>query len=471
TPFTQSSHRALCRLAGGELADRQSVQAAAQSGTMQNCCEGDILLLLDSSGSVTNYEFSVFLRFASDLLRPFSLGRGNVRVALLQVGTTPHTEFSLDVHTKQESLQEALRGVRQLQGDTNTPTALQEAKRLLTNTEQDVPKVLLWLTDGVESGDMDELMSELKAHGVSVLIVYTIHGNHQVMQRAVSPPVESHLYSMDLSSIDIITDDLREAIIQRLSVTHLTSHSAVLQWRPALNADSGNYNLWYSSVGKPVIKDFLSGGSSKAELTILQPETTYTAVLQPQSSQRPLSPLSVTFTTLPDVLGPAEISLSDCGPYQVRISWGPLQPLWVQRYTVEFGPIPFGEVHTVALDNQRSSTLLTGLQPGTQYLVTVNALHVDGTERALSVRACTQEATVPPHQQKPVEVAWPSLLDASWMPFGEVFQACSIRRRPLGRCGTHQGALYLSIGFLPAELEGFSVEEGISVLPSQPNVR
>lgn len=71
-------------------------------------------------------------------------------------------------------------------------------------------------------------------------------------------------------------------------------------------------------------------------------------------------------------------------------------------------------------------------------------------------------ATVPPHQQKPVEVVWPSLLDASWMPFGEVVQSCSIRRRPLGRCGTHQGALYLSIGFLPAELEGFSVEEGIS---------
>lgn len=86
---------------------------------------------------------------------------------------------------------------------------------------------------------------------------------------------------------------------ERLSVTHLTSHSAVLQWRPALNADSGYYNLWYSSAGKPVIKDVLSGDSIKAELTSLQPKTTYTAFLQPQSSQRPLSPLSVTFTTLP----------------------------------------------------------------------------------------------------------------------------------------------------------------------------
>ncbi|KAF6736488.1 von Willebrand factor A domain-containing protein 1 [Oryzias melastigma] len=204
-------------------------------------------------------------------------------------------------------------------------------------------------------------MSELKAHGVSVLIVYTIHGNHQVMQRVVSPPAESHLYAVDLNSIDIITEDLREAIIR-------------------------------ISVGKPEIRDVLPGDSSKAKLTNLLPETTYTAFLRPESNHSPLSTLSVTFTTLPDVLGPAEISLSDSGPHQIRVSWGPLQPKWVQRYTVEFGAIPSGEVRTVSLDSQRSSTLLTGLQPGTQYLVTVNSIHVDGTERAMSVRACTQEA-------------------------------------------------------------------------------
>lgn len=178
-----------------------------------NCCEGDILLLLDSSGSVTTSEFSRFLTFVAKLLHPFTLGRGHVRVALLLVGTTPHLEFSLDVHSNQESLLRALQSVHQQQGDTNTKAAIELAKRLLLEADGDVPKVLLWLTDGVQPGDVEKAMSELKARGVYVLIVYTIHGNHQVLQRVATPPLESHLYSVDMESIDIITEDLREAII------------------------------------------------------------------------------------------------------------------------------------------------------------------------------------------------------------------------------------------------------------------
>lgn len=101
-----------------------------------------------------------------------------------------------------------------------------------------------------------------------------------------------------------------------------------------------------------------------------------------------------TLPTLPsDVLSPTVVSVSDSGPRQIHVSWGPLQPARVQRYTVEYGAIPSGRVHTVTLHSHQNSTLLTGLEPGTQYLVTVSALHVNGKERAMSVRACTQEGT------------------------------------------------------------------------------
>lgn len=393
----------------------------ALPATELNCCEGDILLLLDSSGSVTNYEFSRLLRFTAELIRPFSLGRGQVRIGLLQVGTNPNLEFGLDVYSNQESLQKALWSVRQLQGDTNTVGALRVAQRLLTETEEKVPKVLLWLTDGVQPGNVDELMSELKAQGVSVLAVSTVHGNYQVLQRAVTPPLESHLYSVDIDNIEIITQELRKAIIkiirtERLRVVHLTSHSAVLQWRPVLKAGSGYYELRYNSVRKtdPETRRVLSADSSWVKLTNLHPDTTYTASLRPESNQRLFNTLSVEFTTLPDVLSPAVVSISDSGPGQIRVSWGPLRPAQVQRYTVEYGAFPSGHVHTVKLTSKQNSTLLTGLEPGTQYLVTVSALHVNGKERAMSVRACTQEAALPaladlqltPTQHQEVQVVW-----------------------------------------------------------------
>lgn len=191
---------------------RSNMQIALPA-TVLNCCEGDILLLLDSSGSVANYEFFRLLLFATELLRPFSLGRGHVRVGLLQVSTNPNLEFNLDDHNNQESLQKALQSVSQLQGDTNTEAALRVAQRLLTKTDENVPKILLWLTDGVQPGDVDEPMSKLKAQGVSVLAISTVHGNYQVLKRAVTPPLESHLYSVDIENIDIITEELRDAII------------------------------------------------------------------------------------------------------------------------------------------------------------------------------------------------------------------------------------------------------------------
>uniref|UniRef100_A0A3Q4C0W7 von Willebrand factor A domain-containing protein 1 n=1 Tax=Mola mola TaxID=94237 RepID=A0A3Q4C0W7_MOLML len=355
----------------------------------------DILFLLDSSGSVSNYEFSHLLQFTASLLQPFSLGRGHVRVGLLQVDTSPKLEFGLDVHSDQESLQNALRRVRQLQGDTNTEAALRVAQRLLRETEG-LPKVLLWLTDGVQPGDVDQPMSELKAEGVSVLAVSTVHANYQVLQRAVTPPLESHLYSVDIEDIEIITEDLREAIIsmsERLRVAHVTSHSAVLQWRPLLSAASGYYDLQYKSLwwtGSDA-RRILPGDSSWVELTNLHPDTTYTASLRPESNQRLFNTLSVNFTTLSAVLSPTVVSVSDAGPRQILVTWGSLQPAQVQRYTVEYGAIPSGPVHTVTLHGQQNSTILTGLEPGTQYLVTVSALHVNGRERAMSVRACTKE--------------------------------------------------------------------------------
>lgn len=88
------------------------------------------------------------------------------------------------------------------------------------------------------------------------------------------------------------------------------------------------------------------------------------------------------------------VLVSESGLDRVRVSWGPLQPSRIQRYRVEYGAIPSGQVQIVSLRGDMNSTLLTGLQPGTQYLVTVSALYSTGTEKAMSARICTQESTI-----------------------------------------------------------------------------
>lgn len=98
---------------------------------------------------------------------------------------------------------------------------------------------------------------------------------------------------------------------ERLRVVHLTSHSAVLEWRPVLSAGSGYYELSYNSIRSTdsEVRLVISSDSSRTELTNLQPETTYTASLRPESNLGLFGTLSVTFTTLPGKRTLRELSL------------------------------------------------------------------------------------------------------------------------------------------------------------------
>lgn len=136
-----------------------------------------------------------------------------MRVGLVQVGARPKVEFGLDVHRNQASLREALIIIQPLGGDTNTETALRLVQCVLNGAVEGVPKILLWLTDGAKPGNVNQLMTQFKAEGVSVLAVTTVHGENQVLRDAVTPPVDRHLYCVDIEHIHTITGELREAIM------------------------------------------------------------------------------------------------------------------------------------------------------------------------------------------------------------------------------------------------------------------
>ncbi|XP_029975508.1 von Willebrand factor A domain-containing protein 1 [Salarias fasciatus] len=406
----------------GLLLRTGTTQNTAPEGVL-NCCEGDVLFLLDSSGSVSTYEHSRMRTFLSELLLPFSLGEDQVKVGLLQVGTRPRLEFGFNEHSSQSTLQRALSDIEPLKGDTNTVEALKMAReRVLIPGGPDgsragLPRVLVWLTDGVKPGDVIEPMTELREQGVAVLVVSTGHSNYQVLRQVVSPPVEDHLYFVDIDDMSIIADDLRDAIIEiiragRIQVRDVSTNSATLQWRPVLSGLNGYYEIRFSpvltgggggGVGGPGTSPSTGGSqyqrvtrpadSNTVRLTGLKPDTTYTATLTPESNDQAFNTLSVSFTTKPEVQSPAVVTVSDSGPTSVRVSWGPLQPETVPSYYVEYSALPRGKLHAITVGGAQNSTLLRDLQPDTTYLVTVSARHVSGKERAMSVKACTQEVT------------------------------------------------------------------------------
>lgn len=106
-------------------------------------------------------------------------------------------------------------------------------------------------------------------------------------------------------------------------------------------------------------------------------------------------PLSLVPCPPSEVMSPSTVTVSESGVNSARVSWGPLQPEAVQSYKVEYSALPGGKLHIVTTGRWQNSTVLTNLQPDTQYLVTVSARYSSGKERAMSVKMCTQEGKEP----------------------------------------------------------------------------
>lgn len=172
---------------------------------------------MDSSASVSHYEFSRVREFLGQLAAPLPLGPGALRASLVHVSSQPHTEFPFGQHHSGAALQDAIRAAAQLMGDTNTGSALAYAKEQLfaeaAGARPGVPKVLVWVTDGGSSDPIGPPMQELKDLGVTVFIVSTGRGNLLELSAAASAPAEKHLHFVDVDDLRIIAPELRRSIL------------------------------------------------------------------------------------------------------------------------------------------------------------------------------------------------------------------------------------------------------------------
>ncbi|XP_021565003.1 von Willebrand factor A domain-containing protein 1 [Carlito syrichta] len=388
--------------------------------------QGDLLFLLDSSASVSHYEFSRVREFVGQLVAPLPLGPGALRASLVHVGSQPHTEFPFSQHSSGEAVQDAVHAAAQRMGDTNTGLALAYAKEQLfaeaAGARPGVPKVLVWVTDGGSSDPVGPPMQELKDLGVTVFIVSTGRGSLLELSAAASAPAEQHLHFVDVDDLHIILHTLRGAILdamqpQQLRASEVTSSSFRLTWPPLLTANSGYYVLELVPSAEPSAARFqqLPGNATHWTWVGLNPDSEYDVALVPESNEHLVRPQRLRVRTKlggmglgaadggagPQVspappteeAGPQRVVISQARPRSLSVSWAPVQA--ALSYHVLFGPLQGGVAQRVEVPAGRNSTILQGLAPGTAYLVTVTAAFRSGRESALSAKACTPDGPRP----------------------------------------------------------------------------
>ncbi|XP_011375636.2 von Willebrand factor A domain-containing protein 1, partial [Pteropus vampyrus] len=276
--------------------------------------QGDLLFLLDSSASVSHYEFSRVREFLGQLVAQLPLGPGALSASLVHVSSRPHAEFPFSQHSSGAAVQDAIRAAAQLMGDTNTGLALAYAKEQLfaeaAGARPGVPKVLLWVTDGGSSDPVGPPMQELKDLGVTVFIVSTGRGNLLELSAAASAPAEKHLHFVDVDDLHIITQELSASIVdamrpQQLRASEVTSSGFRLAWPPLLTADSGYYVLELAPSSEPgtARRQQLPGNATGWAWAGLDPDTDYDVALVPESNVRLVKPQHLRVRTLPGEAG------------------------------------------------------------------------------------------------------------------------------------------------------------------------
>ncbi|XP_058408626.1 von Willebrand factor A domain-containing protein 1 isoform X2 [Diceros bicornis minor] len=426
-------------------------RSGAERGPPASAPQGDLLFLLDSSASVSHYEFSRVREFLGQLAAPLPLGPEALHASLVHVGSQPHTEFPFNQHSSGAAVQDAIRAAAQRMGDTNTGLALAYAKEQLfaeaAGARPGVPKVLVWVTDGGSSDPVGPPMQELKDLGVTIFIVSTGRGNLLELSAAASAPAQKHLHFVDVDDLHIIARELRGSILdamrpQHLHASEVTPSGFRLAWPPLLTADSGYYVLEVAPSAEPgtARRQQLPGNATDWAWDGLDPDTDYDVVLVPESNVRLVRPQHLRVRTLlgeagsgrrwglgprgwagrwgggaglgprltgsspAEEAGPERIVISHARPRSLRVSWAPaLGPAAALSYHVQFGPLGGGAAQRVEVPAGRNSTTLQGLAPGTAYLVTVTAAFRSGRERALSAKACTPdgERSRPPRPPPP----------------------------------------------------------------------
>uniref|UniRef100_A0A452Q9D0 von Willebrand factor A domain-containing protein 1 n=1 Tax=Ursus americanus TaxID=9643 RepID=A0A452Q9D0_URSAM len=376
-------------------------RSGAERGPPASAPQGDLLFLLDSSASVSHYEFSRVREFVGQLVGLLPLGPGALRTSLVHVGSRPYTEFPFGQHSSGEAVQDAIRAAAQRMGDTNTGLALAYAKEQLfaevAGARPGVPKVLVWVTDGGSSDPVGPPMQELKDLGVTVFIVSTGRGNLLELSDAASAPPEKHLHFVDMDDLHIIAQELRGSILdamrpQQLRASEVTSSGFRLAWPPLLTADSGYYMLELAPSAEPgtVRRQQLPGNATGWAWVNLNPDTDYEVTLVPESNVHLVRPQYLRVHTL-------AVSRARGGGRAVGAagrSWAPaLGRPRCAATTCSLRPLlgGGGAAQRVEVPAGRNSTTLQGLAPSTAYLVTVTAAFRSGRESSLSAKACTSD--------------------------------------------------------------------------------
>uniref|UniRef100_A0A8C1VBA8 Si:ch211-62a1.3 n=2 Tax=Cyprinus carpio TaxID=7962 RepID=A0A8C1VBA8_CYPCA len=160
--------------------------------------QADIVLLVDSSGSIGESDFEEVRKFLHAFVDRFNLRPDKVRVGLAQFSDIPYQEFLLGDYSDKRDLHQKLNDLIYRRGGTNTGLALTFIhENYFRRARQNVPGIAIVITDGESNDDVEEPSQRLRNLGVSIFVIRVGRANMEKLRTIANIPHEEFLFSID----------------------------------------------------------------------------------------------------------------------------------------------------------------------------------------------------------------------------------------------------------------------------------
>ena len=142
--------------------------------------EGDVLFLIDGSGSIGPADFMHMKQFVMSIVDKSEIGLGKLHVGVLQFSIKQQEEFPLNKFYDKGSIKQAISSIRQLDGGTLTGAGLSFASKYFDSPKGgrlNVRQFLIVITDGEAQDEVAKPAEELRNKGVIIYSIGVLNAN------------------------------------------------------------------------------------------------------------------------------------------------------------------------------------------------------------------------------------------------------------------------------------------------------
>uniref|UniRef100_A0A7N4V6G5 Matrilin 2 n=1 Tax=Sarcophilus harrisii TaxID=9305 RepID=A0A7N4V6G5_SARHA len=202
--------------------------AHPQTALLESSCENkqaDLVFIIDSSRSVSPYDFAKVKEFIVTILQFLDIGPDVTRVGLIQYGSTVKNEFSLKTFKRKSEVERAVKRMMHLSTGTMTGLAIQYAVNIAFSEaegarplRENVPRIIMIVTDGRPQDPVAEVAAKARNSGILIFAIGVGQVDYNTLKSIGSEPHEDHIFLVaNFSQIETLTSVFQN----KLCVAHM----------------------------------------------------------------------------------------------------------------------------------------------------------------------------------------------------------------------------------------------------------